>query len=225
MDKHEKKASASLAQEQFAAFLIADLQLHLAERESALTLVSNRYNYFLATVTIAGSALFWFNQQPGGNRVYLIISLGIFISLLLLGLNLFLRAISARRVATEQTRAIDKIRYYFAQLPADLPSYFSHYSNPELPSYRALGREEHWWFPIGGLAGMIATVNSALACAAAGVASLLVGSSSDMAFWFVGVTWVVTFGAQVWYQLVSLPAPDKDPDATIHDVVTQQTGR
>ena len=149
------------------SFLRAEFELLEHMRESLVNLVNQRFNFLLALVSATLVAISFLGNQLRFGIVFFLVASGLLVSVLMLGLIVFARALEAEVMTIIYIRGLNRIRnYYVTNAPAirdyltmpwydDVPSFYA-------PGYDLSKSSGQWWTKFTNLPAMIAIINSTL---------------------------------------------------------------
>jgi hypothetical protein len=165
-DKPREEAS-TIESSEMLAFLRAEFELLEHMRESLVNLVNQRFNFLLALVSAALVAMSFLGNQLHFSTVFFLIASGLLISILLLGLIVFARALEAEVMTIIYIRGLNRIRNYYATNAPAIRDYLTMPWYDDVPSFYAPGYDLSkssgmWWTTFTNLPAMIAVINSTL---------------------------------------------------------------
>lgn len=161
-----EKASAPIPGET-PAFLKAEFQLIEHMRESLVNLVNQRFNFLLALVSATLVAISFLGSELHFGSVFFLVASGLLVSVLMLGLIVFARALEAEVMTIIYIRALNRIRNYFVTNDPSIRPYLTMPWYDDVPSFYAPGYDlskagGSWWTKFTNVPAMIAVINSTL---------------------------------------------------------------
>ncbi|HEY0068601.1 MAG TPA: hypothetical protein VGE04_01385 [Chloroflexia bacterium] len=166
LDKPGAEASTMESSETLA-FLRAEFELLEHMRESLVNLVNQRFNFLLALVSAALVAMSFLGNQLHFSTVFFLIASGLLVSILLLGIIVFARALEAEVMTIIYIRGLNRIRNYYVTNAPAISDYLTMPWYDDVPSFYAPGYDLSkaggtWWTTFTNLPAMIAVINSTL---------------------------------------------------------------
>jgi hypothetical protein len=149
------------------SFLKAEFELLEHMRESLVNLVNQRFNFLLALVSAALVAMSFLGNQLHFSAVFFLIASGLLVSILMLGLIVFARALEAEVMTIIYIRGLNRIRNYFVTNAPSIRDYLTMPWYDDVPSFYAPGYDlskanDSWWTTFTNVPAMIAVINSTL---------------------------------------------------------------
>ena len=148
-------------------FLRAEFGLLEHMRESLVNLVNQRFNFLLALVSATLVAISFLGNQLHFGIVFFLVASGLLVSVLLLGLIVFARALEAEVMTIIYIRGLNRIRNYYVTNAPAIRDYLTMPWYDDVPSFYAPGYDlskagDPWWTKFTNLPAMIAVINSTL---------------------------------------------------------------
>ena len=160
--------------------LIAEYEALQKAREIVLSVTESRVNFFFASISGIAVLLALLAQLLDRN-VLVSITFVVAVSLLLLGIVTFVRAVEGHIANLIYVRGMNRIRRYFVTLFPDIKPYFILPIRDDIPRFRSVGfsasRLSSWFT----LASIVAVSNSVLAGIITGILVHLYAQQSGMA--------------------------------------------
>ena len=160
------KAGAAISSET-PEFLKAEFQLIEHMRESLVNLVNQRFNFLLALVSATLVAISFLGNELHFSSVFFLVASGLLVSVLMLGLIVFARALEAEVMTIIYIRALNRIRNYFVTNDPTIRQYLTMPWYDDVPSLYAPGYDlskagGSWWTKFTNVPAMVAVINSTL---------------------------------------------------------------
>jgi hypothetical protein len=148
-------------------FLRAEFNLLEHMRESLVNLVNQRFNFLLALVSATLIAISFLGNQLRFSPIFFLIASGLLVSILMLGMIVFARALEAEVMTIVYIRALNRIRNYYVTHAPSIRDYLTMPWYDDVPSFYAPGYDLSkgsalWWTKFTNLPAMIAIINSTL---------------------------------------------------------------
>jgi hypothetical protein len=197
-------------------FLRAEFELLEHMRESLVNLVNQRFNFLLALVSATLVAISFLGNQLHFGTVFFLVASGLLVSVLLLGLIVFARALEAEVMTIIYIRGLNRIRNFYVTIAPTIRDYLTMPWYDDVPSFHAPGYDlskasSSWWTKFTNVPAMIAVINSTLV-SFLGIAisqflihldSSVVGSLEEPLPYLIlsALVGIVSFGVALYLQL------------------------
>ena len=169
------------------SFLRAEFELIEHMRESLVNLVNQRFNFLLALVSATLVAISFLGNELHFGTAFFLIASGLLVSVLMLGLIVFARALEAEVMTIIYIRALNRIRNFYVTNEPAIRAYLTMPWYDDVPSFYAPGYDVSkasgsWWTKFTNLPAMIAVINSTLASfLGVGITQFLIHLDSSVA--------------------------------------------